>query len=191
MALTPGDGPDNDEGLFPRCNRLRQRSVRRLMGQILLAGKEAQERSPLMCDLIADGAAQHGIAGFKRVKNGTLRDRAFDVKLYLAANLRQGSEMVRDYHADHICVINSVFSTKALICSNGPRARTTMRVLNILSGVAVVFTTLAFAHLLHHHLGHAPGEDVHSLAFVVGFTFAVVVGILSFIGACLLIRRGR
>jgi hypothetical protein len=65
-----------------------------------------------------------------------------------------------------------------------------MRIVNILSGLAVLFTTLAFAHLLHHHFLNA-GEAEHSLPFLAGMGIAVVVGIFSFIGGCLLLRRGR
>ena len=66
-----------------------------------------------------------------------------------------------------------------------------MRVLNISCGIAILFTTLALAHLLHHHFSHASTADVHSLAFLASFIAATAAGILSFIGACLLIRRGR
>ncbi len=66
-----------------------------------------------------------------------------------------------------------------------------MRILNILSGVAVLFTTLAFAHLLHHFSTHAPHESFRDPTFMGGMAAGVVVGILSFIGACLLLRRGR
>src|SRR5258708_40068143 len=66
-----------------------------------------------------------------------------------------------------------------------------MRILNILSGIAVLFTTLAFAHLLHHFSTHAPHESFRDPAFMGGMAAGVVVGILSFIGACLLLRRCR
>ena len=36
-----GNGPDNEQGFFPRGDRLGQRAVRKLMRQILLASKEA------------------------------------------------------------------------------------------------------------------------------------------------------
>jgi len=39
-----------------------------------------------------------------------------------------------------------------------------MRILNILSGLAVLFSTLAFAHLLHHYYINA-GEAAHSPPF--------------------------
>ena len=67
---------------------------------------------------------------------------------------------------------------------------TAMRIVSILSGLAVLFTTLAFGHLLHHFYVNA-GEAAHSPPFLVGMAIGVVVGIFSFIGACLLLRRGR
>jgi hypothetical protein len=65
-----------------------------------------------------------------------------------------------------------------------------MRIVSILSGLAVLFTTLAFAHLLHHYFLNA-GEAAHSPPFLVGMVIGVVVGIFSFVGGCLLLRRGR
>jgi hypothetical protein len=65
-----------------------------------------------------------------------------------------------------------------------------MRTLNILSGLAVLFTTLAFFHLLHHHFMHT--EDAfHSPSFLAVMFVLLAVGIFSFIGGCLLLRRGR
>jgi hypothetical protein len=63
-----------------------------------------------------------------------------------------------------------------------------MRVLNIMCGVAVLFTTLAFGHLLHHHAMNAGHGD---LAFWAMFSVAVIVAIFSLIGGCLLLRRSR
>jgi hypothetical protein len=65
-----------------------------------------------------------------------------------------------------------------------------MRIVSILSGLAVLFTTLAFAHLLHHYYAYA-GEAAHSPPFLAGIAFGVLVGVFSFIGGCLLLRRGR
>jgi hypothetical protein len=65
-----------------------------------------------------------------------------------------------------------------------------MRIVNILSGLAVLFTTLAFAHLLHHYLVNA-GDAVHSPTFLAGVVIGVVVGVFSLLGGGLLLRRGR
>jgi purine-cytosine permease-like protein len=66
-----------------------------------------------------------------------------------------------------------------------------MRILTIASGLAVLLTTLAFGHLLHHYIIHASSENLHSPAFLASFAAALVAGVLSFIGGCLLLRRGR
>ena len=67
-----------------------------------------------------------------------------------------------------------------------------MRILNIISGIAVLFTTLAFAHLLHHHFFFAAShDDAHNPVFLAGMALGVIIGILSLVGGCLLLRRGR
>jgi hypothetical protein len=66
-----------------------------------------------------------------------------------------------------------------------------MRILNILSGVAVLLTTLAFGHLLHRYFLGAPPESLHDPGFVTGMAFGITIGIFSFIGGCFLLRRAR
>ncbi len=66
-----------------------------------------------------------------------------------------------------------------------------MRALNILCGISVLFTTLAFWHIMHHHLVHASHEDFHTLLFWALALVAVSTGILSFIGGILLLKRSR
>lgn len=67
----------------------------------------------------------------------------------------------------------------------------TMRMLNILTGVAVLITTLAYAHLLHRYFVDSPAEAFHNPVFWLSFGFGVGVGIFSFIGGAMLLRRGR
>lgn len=66
-----------------------------------------------------------------------------------------------------------------------------MRILNVLSGIAVLLTTLAYAHLLHHYYLGAGPEPFQNPVFVAGFSFAVGVGVFSLIGGAMLLRRGR
>ena len=66
-----------------------------------------------------------------------------------------------------------------------------MRVLNISSGLAVLLTTLAFGHLLHRYFVGAAPSGVHDPSFLAGMAAGAVVGVFSFIGGCLLLRRGR
>jgi hypothetical protein len=66
-----------------------------------------------------------------------------------------------------------------------------MKVLNFLSGVAVLFTTLAFGHLLEHHFRHASPEDYRSPVFWVLVVVAVVTGVLSLVGGFTLLKRVR
>jgi hypothetical protein len=64
-----------------------------------------------------------------------------------------------------------------------------MRILKISSGIAVLFTTLAYAHLLHHHFIHASSVDYHNPLFWLAILLAFAAGILSFIGGVLLLKR--
>jgi len=66
-----------------------------------------------------------------------------------------------------------------------------MRVLNITCGMAVLLTTIAFAHLLQHHFINASSTDLHDPTFVVLFATAVGVGILAVVGGFLLLKRSR
>ena len=62
-----------------------------------------------------------------------------------------------------------------------------MRILRICCGVAVLFTSLAYVHLVQHFTADAPFDhrsvwDITALA--------IGAGLLSFVGAFLLLKRG-
>jgi hypothetical protein len=61
-----------------------------------------------------------------------------------------------------------------------------MRVLNIVTGIAVLFTALAFEHLLYRmFIQESPDSAAHKAVVMC----VAAVGILSFIGGCFLISR--
>jgi predicted DNA repair protein MutK len=66
-----------------------------------------------------------------------------------------------------------------------------MRALNILCGISVLFTTLAFWHIIHHHIVHSPHEAYRSLHFWAMVVPTACAGILSFVGGILLLKRPR
>jgi hypothetical protein len=63
-----------------------------------------------------------------------------------------------------------------------------MRALNIVCGIAVLLVTLHFGHAIHHFVGMSQSGDMNA-GFWAGIAFAIVVGILSFVGGCLLLKR--
>jgi len=81
------------------------------MGQILLAREETQKRPSLLRDVIADGPAQHGVAGLKRLEDRPLCDRTVEFERHLAADMGKRSQVLREYDADHGSVCTSTDST--------------------------------------------------------------------------------
>ena len=66
-----------------------------------------------------------------------------------------------------------------------------MRILNISSGIAVLFATLAYWHLLHHFFLGVRHDGVQGPAVWLGLTAGAVAGVFSLVGGCLLLKRGR
>src|SRR5262245_12212911 len=99
--LAAGNRSDNQKRLRARGNWGGQGSVRRIVGKVLFAGVEAQERTALFRDMIANRAAQHGIARFEGIEDRALSDRAGDFELHFAVDGCQGLQMIGKNDADH------------------------------------------------------------------------------------------
>jgi hypothetical protein len=66
------------------------------------------------------------------------------------------------------------------------------RALVIASGVSVLFTTLAFGHIVYHNTVHMVTKHGEGHLFVAVHTIvAVVLGVLSFLGAYFLLTGAR
>ena len=81
------------------------------MGQIFLASEEAQERPALLRNVITNSPAQHGIVSLERVEHRAKRGRTCDFDRHLVADVRQSSQMLREYDANHGSVCTSTEST--------------------------------------------------------------------------------
>jgi hypothetical protein len=69
--------------------------------QVFLTGKKAEEWPTTEGVVFADGAAKHGVARLEGIEDRPLSRRTFDIKLNLAANVRQRSKMLREDYPDH------------------------------------------------------------------------------------------
>src|ERR1044071_5610014 len=100
-VLAAGYCADDEERLFPCDHLFRQRGVRRLVGQVLLAREEAHEGAARARLVVADGAAERRVARFERVEDAVARDRALDFEFDLALDARQRPERLWEEDADH------------------------------------------------------------------------------------------
>ncbi len=65
-----------------------------------------------------------------------------------------------------------------------------MNKLSFWTGIAVLFTTLGYAHLVYHFIWHANRHGAGASMWA-GIAFGALAGVFSFIGGCLLIRSSR
>jgi F0F1-type ATP synthase membrane subunit c/vacuolar-type H+-ATPase subunit K len=65
-----------------------------------------------------------------------------------------------------------------------------MRVLSFFSGLAVLFSSLALMHIVHHFADRALESD-RTPAFWIMIIVTLIIDVFSFIGGILLLRRAR
>jgi hypothetical protein len=80
---------------------LRKGSVGGFVRDVFGAGEKAEEGAALEGDVIADGAAEHGVGGLESVEGGTKSDRALHVEGDFAADVGEGAKVRGKYDADH------------------------------------------------------------------------------------------
>src|SRR5947207_15661002 len=86
MALTTRNGPDHNKRLFPGRDGVGEWGVGRLVGEVFFAGEEAQKGAALLRVVVADCAAQPGIAARDRVRHPSPLDRALDFERTFTAS---------------------------------------------------------------------------------------------------------
>ena len=114
-----GYGSNNEKRFDSRCDRVGQGGIRRLQRIVFGASEEAQERTTLVRDMIADRATEHGVLRLEGIEHGTLRDWTDNIELYLGTDARQRSKMARENDANHWIVWTSTESTAGRCCTMG------------------------------------------------------------------------
>jgi hypothetical protein len=99
--LAAGDGAYDQEGLGACGYFGGKRRVRGFVREIFGAGEEAQEGAPLQRVVIANRAAEHGIARFELIENGPQRGWNGEFESDLAVYMSQCAEMRGEYDANH------------------------------------------------------------------------------------------
>src|SRR4051812_46185452 len=97
----PRNRPDYVERFLAAGDGVGQRRIRRVVGEVLLAGEEAQEGAALLGDVVADRPPQHRIAGFERVEDGALGHGSLDLELDVSIDAGEDPQMRRQHDADH------------------------------------------------------------------------------------------
>src|SRR4051794_15546129 len=82
-ALPAGDGADDQVGLGPAGDGVWEGGVGGLVGEVFLAGVEPQEGAAAVRDVVADRAAEDGVAGLQGVEHRALGRRAVDPEPHL------------------------------------------------------------------------------------------------------------
>jgi hypothetical protein len=70
QRLAAGYGSEDDEGFAGGEDGLGERGIGGEVGPVFFADEEAEEGAALLGDVVADGAAEHGVGGLEGVEDG-------------------------------------------------------------------------------------------------------------------------
>src|SRR6185503_20124784 len=116
-VLASRGSPHDQERLDTAHHRLGQRRVGRLVGQVLLAGEEAEERAAAAAVVAADGAPEDRVFGLQGVEHRLQRRCAAHLDLHLVAHPGEVAQVERQDDPDHASVWTSTESTAGRSCT--------------------------------------------------------------------------
>src|SRR5690242_13955049 len=99
LVSAAGDCANDEQRFFAGHHFVRERGVRRLVGDVLLAREKPQEWPPRLRHVVANRPLQHRIVRLKGVQHGTHGHWAWNLQLDLATDLREPSKVRRQHHA--------------------------------------------------------------------------------------------
>jgi hypothetical protein len=98
--LPARDCSKNNEWLLAAGHGFGKRRVGRIVREVLLAGEKAQEGAALEAAVLADGAAQHGIALLDRVENGARGDWPLQFEFQVSRDAGEVAQVEREDNVD-------------------------------------------------------------------------------------------
>jgi len=104
QRLASGNGSEDDEGFAGGEDGFGEGCVGGEVGPVFFADEEAEEGAALLGDVVADGVAEHGVAGLEGVEDGGDGGGGGNVEGGLVGGeIGEAAEMDGEIDADHRC----------------------------------------------------------------------------------------
>ena len=110
-SLAAGHGSEDDEWFRAGDDRVGQRRIGWLVGEVLFARKEPDECSALFGVAVTECSTQNRVLSFERIKDKALGGWAVDLECHFAVDVRDCPEMRGENDSDHGNVCTSTEST--------------------------------------------------------------------------------
>ena len=101
MALAAGDGGDDVEGFGAAGDFFGEGDVGGVVGEVLIAGVEADHGAAFEGGVVAEGAGEGGEFLFEGVEDAGGGDRGIELELDFALDVGEGAEVDGEDDADH------------------------------------------------------------------------------------------